>query len=163
MNSVVRMSAGELPPGIVVIARFEEGSCASGRIISHRGARITPDGASFLVSIDDAEAVHYTFQRKPADALGEPYQQSGAAYLPLDLSRLQTTTIAGYGVMLVEKSIRRLGLDTRVADDGFGSLFRVVTDMAELRAVFGEIMERAGVPAPQRRSLSAASLPALTA
>ena len=131
--------------------------------MAHRGARIVRDGTSFLLTIDDADAVHYAFRRESVDDLREPYEQTGAAYLPLDLSRLQITSIAGYGVMLIEKSIRHLGLDTHVANDGVRSLFRVVANIAELRVVLAEIMQHAGVSAAERRTLSAASLAALPA
>jgi len=153
MSGLARLTGSELPPGIAVAARFEEGRCASGRILSHRGLRLTPSGHSYLLSIDSADAVHFAFYRTTS-LHRQPYQRSGASYLPLDFSQLRTTAIAGYGVMLVEKTIRHLGLDTHVADDGIRSLFRLVTDVAGLHAVFAEIMTRAGVPLAQRQALS---------
>ena len=158
MNGVARLTPAELPPGIAIMARVEDGRCASGRIISHRGIRLTPAGHTYLLSTDDADAVHFAFYRTSASRIDrEPYQQTGAAYLPLDFSQLRSTSIGGYGVMLVETTIRHLGLDTQVSDDGIRSLFRVVPDIAGLRAVFSEIMTRAGVPLSQRQTLSGAA------
>ena len=138
MTGLARMTPTELPPGIAITARVEEGRCASGRVISHRGMRLTPAGSTYLLSTDDADAVHFAFYRTSDSRIDrEPYQQSGAAYLPLDFSQLRSTSIAGYGVMLVETTIRHLGLDAHVSDDGIRSLFPVFVRRVVQKAVCG--------------------------
>jgi hypothetical protein len=138
-----------LPPGFVVDARVSPGVCAAGRIIRHHGMRMkTAVGGGAMVFAPAAEFFRFAFYpRVLVRAAREPYDHSGAAYLPLSYDDLRATEIPGYGRLLIQRIPEQRPLDHSVSDDGVLSLFRIAGSNEELRRAMVDVARMAGVSA----------------
>jgi hypothetical protein len=138
----------EFPPGFVVDARVSPGICAAGRIIRHQGMRLQASRGGAAIFAPAAEFFRFAFySRVLVRGAREPYDHSGAAYLPLSYDELHATEIPGYGRLLIQRTPERRPLDHSVSDDGILSLFRLAGSDEELGRAMVDVARMAGVPA----------------
>lgn len=145
--------ADEVPGGVIITGRVDEGVCATGRIIVHGGVRMKRQSAGgWALSVANGEVFNFAFYSNAVlRDTRQPYDRCGAAYLPMPFAALRTSVIPGYGVLLVQKQPETESIETTVVEDGLIAVFRMVADAASLRTSVAEIAVRAGVP---RRKIS---------